>query len=87
MRLRPAQLAPVSPLSSDAALADVVVLLADSLRPGYDVVDTLDLLVGASTTFTSAVEAGFSWSTQMTTCTWGRLPLSVRATARRLGWE
>ena len=34
------------------------VLLADSLRPGYDVVDTLDLLVEASTTFASAVEAG-----------------------------
>jgi GAF domain-containing protein len=48
----------MSPLSPDAALADVFVLLADSLRPGYDIVDTLDLLVEASTTFTSAVEAG-----------------------------
>jgi GAF domain-containing protein len=48
----------MSTLSPDEALADVFVLLADSMRPGYDIVDTLDLLVEASTTFTSAVEAG-----------------------------
>lgn len=42
----------------DAGLGDVIVSLADSLRPGYDVVDTLDLLVEAATTFTPAVEAG-----------------------------
>jgi GAF domain-containing protein len=39
-------------------LSEVFVLLADSLRPDHDVVDTLDILVQASTTFTSAVEAG-----------------------------
>jgi hypothetical protein len=39
-------------------LSEVFVLLADSLRPDHDVVDTLDILIQASTTFTSAVEAG-----------------------------
>jgi GAF domain-containing protein len=48
----------MSPFNADATLADVFVLLADTLRPGYDIVDTLDLLVKASTTFTSAAEAG-----------------------------
>lgn len=44
--------------SPDIGLGDVFVSLADSLRPGYNVVDTLDLLVHAATTHTSAVEAG-----------------------------
>jgi GAF domain-containing protein len=48
----------MSPFTADATLADVFVLLADTLRPGYDIVDTLDLLVKASTAFTSAAEAG-----------------------------
>lgn len=42
----------------DAMLGDVFVLLADSLRPEYDVVDTMDILVQASTRFTTASEAG-----------------------------
>lgn len=39
-------------------LADVFVTLADSLREGYDIVDTMDVLVHATTTFTAASEAG-----------------------------
>ena len=39
-------------------LLDVFVLLADSLRTGHDIIDTMDILVQSSTTFTSAVEAG-----------------------------
>jgi transcriptional regulator with GAF, ATPase, and Fis domain len=39
-------------------LSEVFVSLADSLRADHDVVDTLDLLIQASTTFTSAAEAG-----------------------------
>ncbi|MBC7725819.1 MAG: GAF and ANTAR domain-containing protein [Burkholderiaceae bacterium] len=42
----------------EVALADVFVRLADSLREGYDVVDTLDLLVRASVNFTDASSAG-----------------------------
>ena len=42
----------------DASLGEMFARLADSLRPGYDVVDTLDLLVDAATKFTPAVEAG-----------------------------
>jgi hypothetical protein len=37
---------------------DIFVLLADSLRPEHDVIDTMDILVQASTSFTSAVEGG-----------------------------
>ena len=39
-------------------LPSVFVLLADSLRPEHDVIDTMDVLAEASTQFTSAVEAG-----------------------------
>ncbi|POH66058.1 MULTISPECIES: GAF and ANTAR domain-containing protein [Cryobacterium] len=39
-------------------LADVFVLLADSLSAGRDVVDTMDILVQASTEFTAATDAG-----------------------------
>lgn len=39
-------------------LADVFVALADSLREGHDIVDTMDVLVQATTTFTAASEAG-----------------------------
>jgi GAF domain-containing protein len=42
----------------DVELAEAFVLLADSLRPGYDVVDTMDILVQASIRFTSATQAG-----------------------------
>lgn len=42
----------------DVKLGDVFVLLADSLRPEHDVIDTMDILVQAGTSFTSAVEAG-----------------------------
>lgn len=42
----------------DVDLADAFVLLADSLRAGDDVVDTMDLLVQCSTRFTSASDAG-----------------------------
>jgi GAF domain-containing protein len=42
----------------DVELADVFVLLADSLRAGHDVVDTMDILVQASTRFTAATDAG-----------------------------
>ncbi|MDJ0350255.1 GAF and ANTAR domain-containing protein [Cryobacterium sp. PH29-G1] len=42
----------------DIELADVFVLLADSLRATHDVVDTMDILVQASTRFTSATDAG-----------------------------
>jgi GAF domain-containing protein len=45
-------------LGPDSKLADIFVMLADSLRDNYDVVDTMDLLVQAATSFTSAVEAG-----------------------------
>lgn len=45
-------------VDSDATLADVFVMLADTLREGYDIVDTMDLLVQAVTRFTSASEAG-----------------------------
>jgi len=48
----------MSLFTAETALSDVLVSLAESLRPGYDVVDTLDLLVQASTTYTSAAEAG-----------------------------
>jgi hypothetical protein len=43
---------------ADVPLSDVLVAMADSLKPGYDIVDTLDLLVEAATAFTGAVEAG-----------------------------
>jgi transcriptional regulator with GAF, ATPase, and Fis domain len=39
-------------------LADIFVVLADSLKPGHDVIDTMDILVRACTTFTAATEAG-----------------------------
>ena len=39
-------------------MPSVFVLLADSLRPEFDVIDTMNVLVDASTRFTSAVEAG-----------------------------
>ena len=39
-------------------MPSVFVLLADSLRPEFDVIDTMDVLVDACTRFTSAVEAG-----------------------------
>lgn len=39
-------------------LPSVFVLLADSLHPEFDVIDTMDVLVDASTRFTSAVGAG-----------------------------
>jgi GAF domain-containing protein len=42
----------------DVELADAFVLLADSLRAGHDVVDTMDILVQASIRFTSATQAG-----------------------------
>jgi GAF domain-containing protein len=42
----------------DVELADAFVLLADSLRAGHDVVDTMDILVQASIRFTSASQAG-----------------------------
>jgi hypothetical protein len=42
----------------DVALSAMFVSLADSLKPGHDIIDTLHLLVEAATTFTSAVEAG-----------------------------
>ncbi|TFD90816.1 ANTAR domain-containing protein [Cryobacterium lactosi] len=42
----------------DVDIADVFVLLADSLRGGYDVVDTMDILVQSGTRFTSATDAG-----------------------------
>jgi GAF domain-containing protein len=42
----------------DVELADAFVLLADSLRAGHDVVDTMDILVQTSIRFTSASEAG-----------------------------
>lgn len=45
-------------LPHNTELADVFVMLADSLRSDFGVVDTMDLLVQASTTFTGAVEAG-----------------------------
>jgi GAF domain-containing protein len=45
-------------LKPGSNLADVFVMLADSLRDDYDVIDTMDLLVQAATHFTSAVEAG-----------------------------
>jgi GAF domain-containing protein len=42
----------------DVELADAFVLLADSLRAGHDIVDTMDTLVEASVRFTSATQAG-----------------------------
>jgi GAF domain-containing protein len=42
----------------DTELADVFVALADSLRPEWDVIDVMDRLVHAATSFTSAVDAG-----------------------------
>lgn len=42
----------------DVELGDIFVLLADSLKPEHDVIDTMDILVQAGTSFTSAVEAG-----------------------------
>jgi GAF domain-containing protein len=42
----------------DVELADAFVLLADSLRAGHDVIDTMDILVQASVHFTSATQAG-----------------------------
>jgi GAF domain-containing protein len=42
----------------DVALADVFVLLADSLHEGNDVADTMDILMTASTWFTAATDAG-----------------------------
>lgn len=42
----------------DIHLADAFVLLADSWRSGLDVIDTVDVLVQASTRFTSATDAG-----------------------------
>ncbi|MDF2444752.1 MAG: hypothetical protein JWR01_2955 [Subtercola sp.] len=42
----------------DGQLGEVFVMLADSLRPEHDVIDTMDILVQASTSFTSAVETG-----------------------------
>jgi transcriptional regulator with GAF, ATPase, and Fis domain len=39
-------------------LADVFVVLADSLQKDYEIVDTMDVLVEASTRFTAASEAG-----------------------------
>jgi GAF domain-containing protein len=44
--------------AQDAAFAEVIVGLADSLRPEHDVIDTLDRLVSAATTVTAAVDAG-----------------------------
>lgn len=43
---------------SQPRLGDVFVTLSDSLREGYDVVDTMDALVEAATSFTSPTEAG-----------------------------
>jgi GAF domain-containing protein len=42
----------------EVELADAFVLLADSLRAGHDVVDTMDILVQTSVRFTSATQAG-----------------------------
>lgn len=39
-------------------LGEVFVALADSLKTGHDVVDTMDYLVEVSTEFTTAIEAG-----------------------------
>ena len=39
-------------------LGEVFVALADSLKQGHDIVDTMDYLVEVSTEFTSAIEAG-----------------------------
>ena len=47
-----------SPQHVGVDLPAVFVLLADSLRPEHDVIDTMDVLVDASTQFTSAAEAG-----------------------------
>lgn len=44
--------------ATEQGLSQVFVVLADSLKAGHDVVDTMDVLVEASTTFTSAVEGG-----------------------------
>ena len=38
--------------------ADVFVLLADSLRPGHEIVDTMDVLVQAATRFATTAGAG-----------------------------
>lgn len=43
---------------STADLGRVFVALADSLKTGHDVVDTMDYLVETATTYTSATEAG-----------------------------
>jgi len=46
-------------MSNDSAdLGRVFVALADSLKSGHDVVDTMDYLVDVATTYTSATEAG-----------------------------
>lgn len=42
----------------DVDLANIFVLLGDSLSAGRDIVDTMDILVQSSTRFTAATEAG-----------------------------
>ena len=44
--------------STERDLGEVFVILADSLKADHDIIDTMDLLVEAATTFTSAIEAG-----------------------------
>ncbi|MFP3464091.1 GAF and ANTAR domain-containing protein [Leifsonia sp. SIMBA_070] len=46
------------PDEHDVDLPAVFVLLADALRPEFDVIDTMDVLIEASTRFTSAAEGG-----------------------------
>ncbi len=55
---KPLYVVDVDSSERDIELADVFVLLADSLRTSHDVVDTMDILVRASTQFTSATDAG-----------------------------
>jgi GAF domain-containing protein len=83
MRRRPPSYrAGMSSPATDTALADVFVMLADSLRSGYDTLDTLDLLVEASTTFTSAVEAGILLADAE-----GRLHVAASSTERSAAVE
>lgn len=44
--------------AADPGIGEVFVVLADSLKTGHDVIDTMDVLVQACTTFTTATEAG-----------------------------
>ncbi|MGO4592607.1 GAF and ANTAR domain-containing protein [Leifsonia sp. 2TAF2] len=46
------------PVDHDVDLPAVFVLLAGALRPEFDVIDTMDVLIEASTRFTSADEGG-----------------------------